>query len=495
MNSKHVSLKWRCGCGRENQSQIWRLVDGRTDPQLLDVRSPGLLWVTYSCEAQNVVDEPVVLIRSTELAPVIVFLSCEHLDDVDVLADLQNDFGAIVPGPPMTVPRELLPVVLTRDTDQDTGPSSEPSGYAEHLGSRLGAMYTDFLHHALTHYERVRSEQLLWNMLDVSPDGLSDWLQEHPEALRPGVLNSVQQLAERATSFGDEIARGPLLAARDLLIALANSTPLEDAVEDFQRALIAHNEQVIAPKVEDLWDAAGFPNRGVAIGALRELAELSLGLGDVEFRRQTVAELAARLLGHGRTSDETDEAISLLEEVREVSALRDDVWATATGNLAAALGERRTGDIADDRRRTVALLREALTAVDVDVRTMAARARLTLGSPYLKRHNTATPRTLTKPSCGSHVVSLAAPHNWASRIGPTRNSILVWRCDVGAAQATFNKRPSTFGSLLTSSRIVRISNSWQQVRPTLLSPSRTLGPGHWTSHCRSQRGQNTEPSR
>ena len=373
MNSVLASLMWRCACGCANRSQIWRLVDGRTDPELLDVGLPGLLSVTCpSCSARRPVDEPVVLIRSTELAPVIVFLPWEQLDDVEALADLQTEFQAEVPAPPMVVPRELLPVILTLDTDRDARPKTKSSDHATQIEPRLAAMYQDFLRHALTHREQVNTEQLLWSMLAIPPDELAEWLQAHPEASHPRVLNLVQQLVERATSAGDEIARGSLLAARAMLIALASGTPSKDAIQDFGRALTAHNQQVIVPRLEDLWNAAASPDRDVAIRALRELEDLSRDIREPELRRQASAELAARLLGPGRNSDDMDEAIALLEEVRDVSTVRDDLWATATNNLAAALGQRRTRDTADDLRRAVALLREAVAATDVDVKTMAA---------------------------------------------------------------------------------------------------------------------------
>lgn len=353
---------------------MWRVLDERERADAVRVDAPGLVVVACDgCGAPAVVDDALLLVRSTAVAPVVVVLPWEQLQEPGaVLGDLQAEVGDRVAGEPVLAPRVLLPLLLARDVDAD---ASDPDRATEQVrtdhGNELGDLYAHFLALAVSQYVEAEPQRLLGALSATSIEKLPEWLDEHPQASGPGLVALLDRVVERADGAGDEASAGLLRLMREMLDAVAAGTPAKHAVAVYTTASVEHFDAQVRPELDRLWAAANGTDADAAIPALRELLARLPQPDRADQRRSAAGMLASRLLSPGAPPESVEQAIALLEQVRNSSPARDAVWAAATGNLATAVGERRGGDVENSWRRSVALLREALTAADADEWTTA----------------------------------------------------------------------------------------------------------------------------
>jgi len=370
--SLRVRRQWDCMCGQANESPVWRVLDERERPDMLHLDAPGLVVVRCdSCGASATVNDALVLVWSRAVAPLIVVLPGGQ-DPNSVLDELQAEVGSQILGGPVLVPRVLLPLLLTRDVDADAAaPERAAADVRDGHGDDLGLTYVQFLTLAVEQRAEGEPARLLDSMVVVPREELPEWLAEHPEVCEVAVLDLLDRMAARADAAGDEGSAGLLRLMRNMLAAVAAGTPVAQAFAAHEAAAAEHVDAHMRPELERLWEAANGTDAEAAVLALRELLLRRPQPDGTGERRVAARMLASRLLTAQVGPEGLEEVIGLLEEVRESSPSRDSTWAAATGNLAVAIGERRGGDLVDNWRRAVALLREALTVPDVDEQTLA----------------------------------------------------------------------------------------------------------------------------
>jgi CHAT domain-containing protein/tetratricopeptide (TPR) repeat protein len=335
--------------------------------------TPGLVFVMCDlCGAAVSVNDALLLVRSTTVAPVVAVLSWEQLQEPGaVLGDLLREVGAELPGEPLLAPRVLLSLLLTRDVDAD---ALDPGRAADEVraehGAELGDLYVHFLSLAVDQHADAEVKRGLEALWEVPVEQLPGWLDDHPQLTGPTSLALLDQISGRANAAGDAAAAGVLGRLREMLGAVAAGTPAADAVAAYETSMVEHFDLYGRPDFDRLWGLADAPDTEQAIFALREILAHFPVIDSTGVRRMAAARLAARLLESRPTPGAVEEAITLLEDVRGSTSELDSVWAAATGNLAAAVADRPGSDIMDNWRLSVALLREALTAA-ADERTMA----------------------------------------------------------------------------------------------------------------------------
>jgi tetratricopeptide (TPR) repeat protein len=232
-------------------------------------------------------------------------------------------------------------------------------------------MYAEFLALAVRQCAEPESERLLDGLTAVPIDQWPGWLDQHPQATAPGMLTLLDRIAERTAAAG---LTGPATSTRlmrEMLGAVAAGTPPADAVSAYRAAWAKYLLRVQPEDLGALRVAADDPDPERAMLALRALLARLPEADPIGQRRAAAVKLAAHLLNSYGRPEAIEEAIALLEGVRKASPSRDRVWAEATANLGAAFGRRSGGDLVNNWRRSVALIREAQAAADLDARTLA----------------------------------------------------------------------------------------------------------------------------
>jgi CHAT domain len=383
-------------CGHDNDSPVWRVLDERERADAMRADTPGLVVVTCDlCGAPASVNDALLLVRSTTVAPVVVILPWEQLQAPGAV--LGNLFGEVwdqLPGEPVLAPRVLLPLLLTRDLDADAlDPRRAGDEVRAEHGAELGDAFAYFLSLAVDQHAEAETDRGLQALWAVPVEKLPGWLDDHPQVTGPASLALLDQFLERAQAAGDIPAAGALRLAREMLGAVAAATPAANAVAAYQTSMAEHFALYGGPELDRLWAMADGPDAEQATLALRKILAHFPDVDPTGLRRTAAAMLGAHLLESPPTPGAVEEGIALLEEVHGSSPELDDVWAAATGNLAVAIGDRRSGDIMDNWRRSVALLREALTVTDTDERTMVIN-ETNLGLALTNRPDGASPAEL-----------------------------------------------------------------------------------------------------
>jgi tetratricopeptide (TPR) repeat protein len=381
--SSRVNLRWDCACGHANEAPVWRVLDGRERADALRPDTPGLVCVVCeSCGAPREVLDALLLVRSGTVAPVVVVLSWEQLKDPGpVLSELPVPVGREVSAQPVLAPRILLPLLLVRNVDADAFNSAVATEEVRSShGDQLADLYAQFLVLATDQYDQSEPVRLLSGLLTVSGEELLEWLDAHPQATSPRVIARLDLMIAQATAARDQAAVGWLGLKREMLGAIAGGAPAGDVVKGYVAARTQYFDQNVIPEVDRLWAVARSANTEEAIRALRGL----LASVPPPDRRGAELLLAKRLLSPQGDADAAAEAIALLERVRDSSPTHDSIWASATGHLAVAIGNRPGADLDNSWRRSVALLRESLTVADAERRTIAMN-ETNLGLALLNR--------------------------------------------------------------------------------------------------------------
>jgi hypothetical protein len=166
-------------CGHENESPVWRVLDERERADAMHADTPGLVVVMCDlCGARAIVNDALLLVRSTTVAPLVAVLPWEQLQEpVEVLGDLLREAGDQVPGKPLLAPRVLLPLLLTRDVDADAlDPGGAASDVRAKQGSELGDVYAHFLSLAVDQHAEAELERDLGTLWGIPTEQLPAWL-------------------------------------------------------------------------------------------------------------------------------------------------------------------------------------------------------------------------------------------------------------------------------------------------------------------------------
>jgi len=282
-------------CGRVNVSPVWRVLDQRERADALQADAPGLVAVACDgCGAARTVDDALLLVRITTIAPVVMVLSWEQLQEPSAaVAELYEGAGDQVLGEPVLAPRLLLPLLLTRDLDADVSDRGRAVAEvrAQH-GGDIGDAFDYFLTLAVDQYAEAEPRRLLDAFQEVPVDQLPGWMEEHPQASGPNVLALLDRSAERADAAGDKGSAGLLRLMRKLLGAVAEGTPIASAVAAYELAAVAHFEAHLRPQHDRLWAVAQGTDVEAAIDALRELLA-RLAYPDPTGKRRIAAEMLA----------------------------------------------------------------------------------------------------------------------------------------------------------------------------------------------------------
>lgn len=374
MISGRTVCRWDCLCGNHNESPVWHLVDDRERADVLRVDTPGLSTVVCDgCGRSEMPTTALLLIRSTTFAPLVAVLSWEDLrDPVSTLSDLEAALANRVRGDPVVVPRILLPVLLSRDVDED---ALEPGQAAQTVrglhGAELGDVYEKFLTLAIDQYASDEPRRLIDVLFAVPLKERPAWIRTQALSAVPGMVSHLDRVIARADAAGDAGSRELLRLTRDMVAAVATAAATEEIAVAYAAAVTENFDTYFRADQERSWAiATDRANGDAAVLALREVLGWLPDPDPTDRRRWATSRLASHLLDMSDVNA-IDEAIGLLEEARSGSPAHDDLWAVATGNLAVAVGTRANGDIVDSWRNSVALLREALTATDAEDRTMA----------------------------------------------------------------------------------------------------------------------------
>ena len=151
-------------CGHENESPVWRVLDERERADAMRVDSPGLVVVMCDlCGAPASVNVALLLVRSTALAPVVVVLPWEQMQEPGaVLGELLAEVGDQVPGEPVLAPRVVLPLLLTREVDADAlDPGRAGDEVRAEHGTELGDVYAHFLSLAVDQHAEAETDRSL----------------------------------------------------------------------------------------------------------------------------------------------------------------------------------------------------------------------------------------------------------------------------------------------------------------------------------------------
>lgn len=317
-----------------------------------------------SCGISHELEEPLLLLRSSTIAPVIAVLPGEGADPTQALNDLYSLAGGQVQREPVLAPRILLPTLLERDLDAD---ASDPAGAEEEVcaayGQQMAKTFGRFLVRAYDH-----PEFLMHGLATAGgPNGTTAWIEGHPFAMSSGVLDRLAQLATQADTSLDGGLAQVFRNVRDLVISVRSGTSPSDAVRAYWEAG-ERNSPLFAADVERLRLEADSDDPRTAIPALRAMLQrLSDGQGDE--RRNAAGMLASHLIRSHPAA--WAEAEQLLEQIRDDSPARDAIWAQATGNLANILGDRRRPDWENHWQRAVSLAREPLEVDDLAEEALA----------------------------------------------------------------------------------------------------------------------------
>jgi hypothetical protein len=69
-------------CGHENDSPVWRVLDEHERGDAIRPDTPGLVVVMCdSCGARAIVNDALLLVRSTTVAPLVAVLPWEQLEE------------------------------------------------------------------------------------------------------------------------------------------------------------------------------------------------------------------------------------------------------------------------------------------------------------------------------------------------------------------------------------------------------------------------------
>ena len=385
---------WDCpSCHRRAEAPSWRIVDARERPQVIATLSVGLVHVVCpTCGTSASVGRPVLIIRPGEVVPLLVGLSEQELreEDLSARASLFEEATSsddYIPTDDLTgwhlvVPRELLALIVSRDTASDlespTLASSDIAQYAPHMVS----WYETFLSNVIEGLFDSKVGQALDGLWRTSPDDLQDFLSFHPELASDTAL----QLAQNHLRLGPPAGESdlPLRARLDLVVNLRKGVEIGavaaqylQSINSFGAAIIERRDGLLAGL-----DEAQASDR---VSRLEEVLSITNAMGDTELAFNIANRLAQELLRMD-TPAAAERAFALLEGCLDGLDAESPDWPVVAGNLGAAYMGRAEGDSRENWNRAHDLLNLACARSDreADPRTWAINLS-NLGFLYARR--------------------------------------------------------------------------------------------------------------
>lgn len=246
-------------------------------------------------------------------------------------------------GPTVTVPRRLLPLVLTRDVAGDAAHPGAVQAQLAHLPADDLAAYCAFLDAVRDSAQGREFASVFFQLWLAGPTQIEAFLDAHPalatsEALAYGAAELAADPRERPG--------GPLHVRQRLLENLHRGMRVSDAAAAYLHGLELFGQEAKA-QAQQLYQQAQQSSEIAGLPLLREAHDLAVLIGALELEAVIGAELGRRLLAdrsHGDNPDATEEAIRLLSRAVDVIPRDTPDWAQAAGNLANAYSQRTTGD-------------------------------------------------------------------------------------------------------------------------------------------------------
>ena len=378
--SSRVRYQWNCpSCGKGESSPVWRILDERERPDVIQQQQIGLAHVICSaCGTPEWIQAPLLLIRPSSTLPVLLAGSLVDLQEENLeWGQLWHDFvlssTTSTPsfGQAIPLPRFLLPLVLRRDSEADIRNIESVLREMASTNSEQAEWYAQFLVGVSNSAIERDTAVVLHDLWGVHPDDLVAYLNTHPLATSDLAVTIARRELAAGPPEGD--SDEPLQARLVLFDSLNRGASIEECVAEYRRRFGAFGLTVIND-VNEIMTRLNGDMSDAALPAARRLLLMAVSMADPELERQAASALAARLLqNHPGDGPMVEEAIRLLERVDDLSTTHDSEWVRTRGHLGAAYTQRTSGDPGQNWQKAIDVLEEATSVADrgEDARTWA----------------------------------------------------------------------------------------------------------------------------
>ena len=383
-SSLRTPYAWICAaCGDSQQASIWLILDASQALSIDRDLGSGLTDVVcITCGHLADIEAPVLIIRPNDSTPFLLALPSHAFADPDgwIHEPGLEDFKAIVnsvvglTGPILLLPRQLALVVLTRNITSDAeGPDQAARDVSVDHADIAGAYHSFLIVVRRAEQERklVSTLQALWT---VSPNELVTFLAEHPELRTPEAVSLARreldlfyrrpQDSPETWSLPSDYSDEPLRARLSLIEGLASGLSADESADEYLTTIDHFGTQVTTDFYELLAEVAEIPG-SEGIRRVRRAQEMATALHNDDVAVALAANLAARLLALPLIdSNNTEEAISLLQQCLNILNEDDPRWLEVAVNLASAYYRRVSGDLMTNWETKRELLERACDLCD-----------------------------------------------------------------------------------------------------------------------------------
>ncbi|MBA2706193.1 MAG: hypothetical protein H0U59_00110, partial [Gemmatimonadaceae bacterium] len=256
-----------CACGAPYSRRSWVAIDAVERPDLIGEPTQAECgpFECDACSGQNVRQEPLLVTRLSDNAPVLLALSRERLEDgrdpvegseplIDNVRQRMGDVVSEVPGPLLATTFGAIAVAVERDLDADVRDIESACEAILAIDANAVDDYRRLLE-AAHDTENDRRLQLALNRLtDVrTPDELMQLFQEFPELGGPGARMQAEARWSKPSTSGEPL----FLAAVIEMLKTAAAGDFTSAFTEFEHAVdqLMHDE--FGPEVEALLEIFG----------------------------------------------------------------------------------------------------------------------------------------------------------------------------------------------------------------------------------------------
>lgn len=374
--SARVLFGWHCvQCDCERTAPVWRIVDDRERPDVLEVLAPGVALVSCpECHSTAPIDTPLLVIRRNSSAPLLMALSFAELqggsmESRTLLLEEATRAGAFadraVRDGMVALPRELLPFVLSRDVELDL---NDPDAAYHQLQIRghvtLAHNYRNFLTLLAGERKYFRASELLHELSQSMPDELVQLIRRRPE-LTEGT--EVRDVGRDHVQAAVDTELEPFVRKRQKLLEhlCDGDVSLDSALGEYFSAVEDHG--LALNKRAHAMHRVAMENNGVdLIPFVREALDLVARLGIEHLETELAASLGNRLVRAARDGLQSDlhEAIAALNLVLSRSPENGIVWVLTAFDLAGAYHLLDAGDRLENWDKAHQLLVSSAAGID-----------------------------------------------------------------------------------------------------------------------------------
>lgn len=372
--SVRAPYEWTCeACDQPRGAPVWRILDARERADVLAAPAPGVSWADCPvCGTRTHIEAPVLVLRPGAVAPLLLGLSVEELQQdpppsaaplLEQAARAGAFLGGVFTGGAIPLPRRLLPVVLARDLERDMADPEAACLQLRPEGPPTVANYRVFLEYLAQARGAQEVGKLLAATLGSLPGELAELVRTHPrltqgtrvrdagrEELRAAAGTGLEAAMRRRQRLLDELCDGRTPPAT----AIGH---YHDSWGDFAAGL----RERLHATYREARNTAG-PE---GIGPAREALALAAELGEEEIGTELAAMLGERLVlaAYAGLGVDPVEAVRVLERALLRLPEGSLQWVGVANNLATAHHLRDDGDRLETWEAARDLLERA-TALD-----------------------------------------------------------------------------------------------------------------------------------